>query len=128
VTALPERRGRGRPPKLGPAQRQTVLDAVAVGATLTAAAAKAGVTRATVHNTRARDPAFDRAVTAAQEQHQAAEQPCCPGCAQPELALTAAGVECRACHTRYLLVPAQPVTAPGTVHTLAPPQPLAHTG
>lgn len=128
MTGQPPERGRGQPPKLGPGQRQTVLDALLAGATLAEAAAEAGVTRATVHNTRRRDRDFDQAVTAALNRPRPNRKPHCPGCAQTALALTAAGVECRACDARYLLVPAEPQSATGTVHTLAPPQPLAHAG
>lgn len=116
------RRGRGQPARLDPttpkgaARRQTLLDAVRAGASLAAAAAAAEVSRATIHNTRDRDPGFARDLLAAQHAHRCAGQPLCPACSEPALVLTVDGVSCQACAAQYRLtavLATAPAVAPG---------------
>lgn len=128
MTAPPGRTRRGRPPKLGEDQLQAVLDALTAGATLADAAAHVGVTRATLHNIRAHDLAFGRAVAAILQRRRAARQAACPACGRAALVLTPGGARCSACRTAFLLTATPAAPASGTVHTLAPPQPLAHAG
>ncbi|MFJ3793927.1 hypothetical protein [Kitasatospora sp. NPDC090091] len=114
---------RGQPPKLTPARRRLVLDALTGGATLAAAAAAVGITRATLHNTRRRDPAFDADVTAALAAAKAQTTnpaptpvpagPACAGCGRRALQLTDTGATCTHCHADYHLTPARPRTVPG---------------
>jgi hypothetical protein len=121
-TAAPAPR-RGQPPKLdSPTARRTLLDAIGAGATLAQAAAASGITRATIHNTRRRDPAFDQALTATLTA--ARTRPHCQSCQAPALTLTPHGVTCTACHTRYALVAVPPVRA--VTPLLHAPEPLAH--
>lgn len=122
---------RGQPPKLTAPRRARLLDDLAAGATLAAAAAAAGVTRATVHNTRCRDAGFDTAVTAALALGRATRlpptppKPGCPACAEPALEFTVDGVACTACATAFSLVPARRLPASGEIWRALSTPPLA---
>ncbi|MER5302184.1 hypothetical protein ABT039_22375 [Streptomyces lasiicapitis] len=65
--ALPVRRGRGRPPALtNPERIEELLTDIRGGATVTEAAAAAGLSRTPVYTLRGTDPLFAEALTQAQ--------------------------------------------------------------
>lgn len=61
----PARRGRGQPPALAGRRLEDLLAHLADGLTIQQAATATGIARATVYNTRDRDPAAADAITAA---------------------------------------------------------------
>ncbi|MGW4803057.1 helix-turn-helix domain-containing protein [Kitasatospora sp. NPDC004272] len=128
AAAASGRRGRGQPPALTGARLQALLAHLADGLTIQQAAAATGIARATVYNTRDRDPAAAAALTAALAAGKAkraaarhGSEACYThrGCRRPECtaAATAARAQRRTAH---------PEPAPAATPLTALPTPAPH--